>query len=382
MKTATLVVLFFAMCVTGQEHQGEQVEAQQQRFEAEEAEARALLVSLLHPVKPEAFFGDTFQKNVLYIPGSKKGARASSALLAQDPLLADLHTDVEALDNFHTNNFQKYANVSGALTLRDANGLSVALASSWEEQRERFYGEGMSLVYKREKLKEETGFSRALERLFDTEISSHAYISGPGAQALAPHTDPYDVLVVHTFGRKLWRVCVPKPAKGTAEHNPAQLAELQEIEMDKFEGCTNYLLADLEAMACETLSMEAGDVLYLPKGIVHYATTDADTTGSAHVTYGLKRAGHRWIDLALAVCKYELEEDCSLLKSSLAAVSTMGMTGGLAWLQLATAAGAAVDTNEVHAACEVIDDLVLATHEEILSAEVVSEESVFSIIAG
>lgn len=39
---------------------------------------------------------------------------------------------------------------------------------------------------------------------FGEEVNINAYASGPDAAGLAPHTDPYDVFVLHTAGTKRW----------------------------------------------------------------------------------------------------------------------------------------------------------------------------------
>jgi cupin superfamily acireductone dioxygenase involved in methionine salvage len=54
----------------------------------------------------------------------------------------------------------------------------------------------------------------------------------------------------------------------------------------------------LKSMACTNLTLDAGDVLYLPRGTVHVATTS--NTTSIHMTYRLETKGHTWADL-----KYE-----------------------------------------------------------------------------
>ena len=41
---------------------------------------------------------------------------------------------------------------------------------------------------------------------FGLPTSVHAYVGGPGDQALDPHTDPYDTFILHLFGRKKWKV--------------------------------------------------------------------------------------------------------------------------------------------------------------------------------
>jgi hypothetical protein len=45
-----------------------------------------------------------------------------------------------------------------------------------------------------------------LSRQFGLPTTVHAYISGRSDQALDPHTDPYDTIILHLFGKKHWKV--------------------------------------------------------------------------------------------------------------------------------------------------------------------------------
>lgn len=48
-------------------------------------------------------------------------------------------------------------------------------------------------------------------------------------------------------------------------------------------------------MVCDDFTMSAGDVLYMPKGVVHYAITNQEE--SFHLTIGLHRRNMQWIDV-------------------------------------------------------------------------------------
>ena len=61
-------------------------------------------------------------------------------------------------------------------------------------------------------------------------------------------------------------------------------------------GCTRYDNITLKSMACCQLTMTVGDVLYLPRGTVHVATTT--NTTSIHMTYQLQSKGRTWAELS------------------------------------------------------------------------------------
>ena len=45
-------------------------------------------------------------------------------------------------------------------------------------------------------------------------------------------------------------------------------------------------MSDTHALVCEEFTMAPGDVLYMPKGVVHYAMTE-NATEAFHLTIGL-----------------------------------------------------------------------------------------------
>jgi ribosomal protein L16 Arg81 hydroxylase len=94
-------------------------------------------------------------------------------------------------------------------------------------------------------------FSLNLHNFFEEEININAYLSPPQADnALAPHADPYDVFALQLFGKKSW----------------------------KFGNNANAL--------SEPCVSQAGDVLYIPKGLWHYAANESHTH-SLHLTIGV-----------------------------------------------------------------------------------------------
>lgn len=98
-------------------------------------------------------------------------------------------------------------------------------------------------------------------------VGANVYLTPPRSQAFPPHYDDRDVFIVQLQGRKRWRVFdsrvavlpLAEPHPGVPEEQRGAVLE------DRF--------------------LEAGEVLYLPRGVVHEAGT-ADTL-SLHVTLGV-----------------------------------------------------------------------------------------------
>eukprot|EP00055_Hartaetosiga_balthica_P017311 m.115075 g.115075 ORF g.115075 m.115075 type:complete len:3091 (-) comp9287_c0_seq2:1834-11106(-) len=159
-----------------------------------------------------------------------------------------------------------------------------------------------------------------VKREFGAESTVHLYhATQENSRALLPHTDPYDVIVLQIQGSKDWTTCVPnlnidKKFSSQYEqhhkllaHNKAEVGtdteyklsqaekgQLQEIQKKRQRGCTRYEDEALGAYACEHFTLNAGDVMYLPKGVIHFAT--AGPQGSSHITISLEREGISWGD--------------------------------------------------------------------------------------
>ena len=86
-------------------------------------------------------------------------------------------------------------------------------------------------------------------------------------------------------------------------------------------------------MDCQQVTLHPGDVMYMPKGIVHYATTRANVS-STHLTIGIIRTGHTWRDVFHRQCHVTVSDNsCRQLNKLLLEVSLTPV--GLVWNDLA-----------------------------------------------
>ncbi len=107
--------------------------------------------------------------------------------------------------------------------------------------------------------------SHSIEVELNFETQVNAYITPPGSQGFLPHFDDHDVLILQIQGSKTWHVSdADVPA-----HEMRRLDEVVRTDLP--------LPTDLR--------LEAGDVLYLPRGRVHAA--EANTEPSIHLTLGI-----------------------------------------------------------------------------------------------
>jgi ribosomal protein L16 Arg81 hydroxylase len=97
-------------------------------------------------------------------------------------------------------------------------------------------------------------------------VGANCYLTPPQAQGLARHFDDHDVFVLQVEGTKQWRV-----------FEPLINFPLREQHVDLTSSYDGELQFEAE--------LTPGDVLYLPRGCVHEATTGGER--SLHVTLGV-----------------------------------------------------------------------------------------------
>ena len=115
-------------------------------------------------------------------------------------------------------------------------------------------------------------FCRGLEKAFLHGVQANIYLTPPGAQGFRVHFDTHDVLVLQVSGRKAWRVWDAIPYPAPTRHTP--WANNAEVEGEPHE-----------------LQMAPGDVLYLPRGVMHEAMVQAGGEPSLHITVGMMEPG-------------------------------------------------------------------------------------------
>lgn len=121
-------------------------------------------------------------------------------------------------------------------------------------------------------------FATALSEEINERLHINLYYSSPDTNAFDPHFDKHDVFILQTHGQKLWHVF---------EHQEkAPLPGLKKRKTSAYSGSPKH-----------EFLLSQGDLLYLPRGMWHYAcTTECD---SLHVTIGVECATSielmRWI---------------------------------------------------------------------------------------
>lgn len=110
--------------------------------------------------------------------------------------------------------------------------------------------------------------ARSIEVELNFPIQVNTYITPPGQTGLAPHYDDHDVLILQVQGSKIWHLYLG------ADRPPRELQREKEKAVD-----ADGLPAPTD------VCLEAGDVLYVPRGRVHSAETTSEQ--SIHLTVGI-----------------------------------------------------------------------------------------------
>ena len=114
----------------------------------------------------------------------------------------------------------------------------------------------------------------AVSRQATVRAQTNIYLTPPDSQGFKPHWDTHDVYVLQVEGSKAWRIYGGGPEVPLVD---------QKFDPER------HGPGEVEA----EFTLEAGEVLYIPRGIMHAAvTTDAV---SLHITLGL--IAYTWADL-------------------------------------------------------------------------------------
>lgn len=133
-------------------------------------------------------------------------------------------------------------------------------------------------------------FCRGLEQIFLHAVQANIYLTPPGAQGFRTHYDTHDVLVLQVAGEKRWRVW------GDAVMPHATRRTPWDSKVHTF-----------DPNAGHEVLLRAGDVLFVPRGVLHDASVQGGGEPSLHATIGLLEPS--WADaLRAAIDQMEARE--------------------------------------------------------------------------
>ena len=137
-----------------------------------------------------------------------------------------------------------------------------------------------------------TSLCARLETALHHPMTACLYLTPPEAQGFPAHHDTADVFIVQVEGTKAWR-CIRRAASFPRSMPRSTTSPLS---ADRF----------------QDVRLDAGDVLYVPRGWIHEARTSA--APSLHVTLGVQVT--RWSDLLIDVVTAVAEGDVRLREAA------------------------------------------------------------------
>ncbi|WP_372622539.1 cupin domain-containing protein [Falsiroseomonas sp.] len=178
-------------------------------------------------------------------------------------------------------------------------------------------------------------FCRGLEQVFLHGVQANIYLTPPGAQGFRVHYDTHDVLVLQVQGEKRWRLWSDQPVPHPTRRTPWPGNIEPEGEP-------------------ATLTLRAGETLYVPRGVLHDAAAQEGDEPSLHITVGLMDPSFATV-LRLAVDLLEASEPA--LRRSFPTWRLAEGPGALAGLVRPLAARLAEPAALERAALELLDRL-------------------------
>ncbi|CAF3450603.1 unnamed protein product [Rotaria sp. Silwood1] len=119
-----------------------------------------------------------------------------------------------------------------------------------------------------------------LQEYFGSLVGANTYLTPPGSQGFAPHYDDIDAFILQLEGKKHWRVYKPL--------NDDEVLPLKSsVDLDK------KVIENVKP--CIDVVLEAGDLLYMPRGYIHQGRT-LDDAHSLHLTVSCYQQ-NTWGDL-------------------------------------------------------------------------------------
>lgn len=107
------------------------------------------------------------------------------------------------------------------------------------------------------------------------------YVTPPSSAGLTAHHDHMDSLIFQVAGRKRWLVCEPV---GVGRTLPTRSTDVPGHPL--YNRYNVSVLVAANPGGCNNLTMNPGDLLYLPRGTPHAPVTE-EGAGSVHLTVGL-----------------------------------------------------------------------------------------------
>lgn len=242
-----------------------------------------MLDKILSPITVEEFFQDNWEKLPLVV--NRQSPDYFSHLLSLDTIDQIITTsdmrfpDIRIIDATREITTSEYAGEGGRLK---------------PDRVMKLFHEGGTIVlnHQHKWQPELAKFCRAMEQYFSQPFQTNIYFTPPNAQGFDIHFDTHDVFVLQIAGRKDWQIfntAIDLPLVGQGENPKPE--DIGKVEME--------------------CALEAGDLLYIPRGILHKAESTNEI--SLHATVGV--LAKTWADFILEAVSQVMLKDPAFRES-------------------------------------------------------------------
>jgi len=254
------------------------------------ADCTSTLEDFLAPVSPDDFFTNYWEQDRLHISRGRPGVYdALFSVEDVDRWLASVKGD------------QADALVMAAPDGADSGKKQYRPGEIGIEQIYDLFSKGYSLVLNglESTWPPLAGLREMLGEVFCGEIGMNVYLTPLGSRTFPVHIDNHDVFILQVFGSKLWRL-------HEFEHLP-----IMRLDYMKDLNHPDYWSRPGTAPVLQELSLEAGDLLYIPRGMPHCAI--ARDEPSLHITASINPL--YWTDFLKAAVEQACFDASSLRKA-------------------------------------------------------------------
>ncbi|GFR19144.1 ribosomal oxygenase 1 [Trichonephila clavata] len=210
---------------------------------------------LMNPTNSHKFFNQRFEKYPLHVKRNSnyyKGLFSTQAfdkIMRENDLSYDIQIDV-----------LQYVDGTRRPVKDD---VKVTPAFVWKK-----YNEGNSVRMRNPQVyhKQLRHLCSLLQEYFSSDVGANMYLTPAGTQGFPPHYDDIDAFVLQIEGKKLWKIYRPRNENEVLSRISS--GDLTEDEIGE---------------PCMEVELNAGDLLYFPRGFIHQAKAAPDVY-SLHLT--------------------------------------------------------------------------------------------------
>ncbi|KAL6442849.1 hypothetical protein ACFW04_002719 [Cataglyphis niger] len=223
---------------------------------------------LVHPLEIKNFFTQHWEKTPIHI---KRNKPDYYKWIISTPVLDKMLRDNHIL---FTKNIDITSYVDGLRETHNPPGRALP-SVVWDYYRN---GCSVRMLNPQTFISQLHALNATLQEFFGCFVGANLYLTPPNSQGFAPHYDDIEAFILQIEGKKRWRLYMPPNEN---EYLPRCSSK-------------NFDQSEIGEPILDTI-INAGDLLYLPRGTVHQGTT-IDDTHSLHVTLSMYQR-NSWCDL-------------------------------------------------------------------------------------